>query len=93
MNTKDLAKKIQYFDDCYRKGDAKISDAEFDELVKQFKARNPNHPAINPEGMKLLSLGNSCFSEWWADKARNETMIVQPKFDGCAFWPYLPTIR
>ena len=34
--------------------------------------------------MKLLSLDNYCFSEWWADKARNETMIVQPKFDGCA---------
>ncbi len=84
MNTKDLAKKIQYFDDCYRRGEAKISDTEFDELVKQLKARNPNHPAINPEGMKLLSLDNYCFSEWWAEKARNETMIVQPKFDGCA---------
>ena len=34
--------------------------------------------------MKLLSLDNYCFSDWWADKARNETMIVQPKFDGCA---------
>ena len=34
--------------------------------------------------MRFLSLDNSCFSEWWADKARNETMIVQPKFDGCA---------
>ena len=34
--------------------------------------------------MKLLSLDNYCFSEWWAEKARNEHMIVQPKFDGCA---------
>ena len=77
MNIKELAKKIQYFDDCYRKGEAKI-DAEFDELVLQIKSRNPNHPAINPEGMKLLSLGNSCFSEWWASKAKGETMVVQP---------------
>ena len=84
MNIKDLAKKIQYFDDCYRKGEAKISDAEFVELVLQIKSRNPNHSAINPEGMKLLSLGNSCFSEWWASKAKGETMVVQPKFDGCA---------
>ena len=84
MNTKEIAKKIQYFDDCYRRGEAKISDTEFDELVKQLKERNPNHPAINPEGMKLLSLGNSCFSEWWASKAKGETMVVQPKFDGCA---------
>ena len=34
--------------------------------------------------MKLISLDNYCFSEWWTEKARNETMIVQPKFDGCA---------
>ena len=75
MNIKSLAKKIQYFDDCYRRGEAKISDAEFDELVKQLKARNPNHPAINPDGMKLLSLDNYCFSEWWAENERNEAMV------------------
>ena len=34
--------------------------------------------------MKLLGLDNYCFSEWWAKSARGETMIVQPKFDGCA---------
>ena len=34
--------------------------------------------------MKLLSLDNYCFSEWWDKAARGETMIVQPKFDGCA---------
>ena len=34
--------------------------------------------------MKLLSLDDYCFSEWWAKSARGETMIVQPKFDGCA---------
>ena len=35
--------------------------------------------------MKFLGLDNYCFSEWWATKAKGETMIVQPKFDGCAF--------
>ena len=30
MNTKDLAKKIEYFDNFYRRGEAKISDAEHD---------------------------------------------------------------
>ena len=34
--------------------------------------------------MNLLSLDNFCFSEWWAKSAKGETMIVQPKFDGCA---------
>ena len=33
--------------------------------------------------MKLLGLDNYCFSEWWATKAKGETMIVQPKIDGC----------
>ena len=83
MNTKDLAKKIEYFDNCYRKGEAKISDAEFDSLYNELKKRNPNHPIFG-ESMKLLSLDNSCFSEWWAESAKDEQMIVQPKFDGCA---------
>ena len=34
--------------------------------------------------MKLLNLKNYCFSEWWAKNARNEEMVVQPKFKGCA---------
>ena len=83
MNIKDLAKKIEYFDNCYRKGEAKISDAEFDSLYNELKKRNPNHPIFG-ESMKLLSLDNSCFSEWWAESAKDEQMIVQPKFDGCA---------
>ena len=29
MNIKSLAKKIEYFANCYRRGDAKISDKEF----------------------------------------------------------------
>ena len=83
MNIKTLAKKIQYFDNCYRKGEAKISDAEYDSLYKELKSRNPNHPIFG-QSMKLLSLDNYCFSEWWASKAKGETMVVQPKFDGCA---------
>ena len=83
MNIKSLAKKIEYFDNCYRRGEAKISDAEYDSLHKELKSRNPNHPIFG-QSMKLLSLDNYCFSEWWAKSAKGETMIVQPKFDGCA---------
>ena len=64
-------------------GEAKISDAEYDSLYKELKSRNPNHPIFG-QSMKLLSLDNYCFSEWWASKAKGETMVVQPKFDGCA---------
>ena len=83
MNIKSLAKKIQYFDNCYRKGQAKISDIEFDSLYNELRKRNPNHPIFG-QSMKLLSLDNYCFSEWWAKSARGENMVVQPKFDGCA---------
>ena len=49
------------------------------------KLREINHQnSYFQQKMKLLNLDNYCFSEWWADKARNETIIVQPKFDGCA---------
>ena len=53
MDTKTLAKKIQYFDKCYRKGEAKIPDAEYDSLYKELKSRNPNHPIFG-QSMKLL---------------------------------------
>tara|TARA_B100000579_G_scaffold333656_1_gene284148 strand:- start:502 stop:612 length:111 start_codon:yes stop_codon:yes gene_type:complete len=35
--------------------------------------------------MKLLGLDNYCFPEWWATKAKGETMIVQPKIDDVAW--------
>ena len=34
--------------------------------------------------MKLRSFSNGYFSDWWASIAKGETMVVQPKFDGCA---------
>tara|TARA_Y100001968_G_scaffold10593_1_gene8816 strand:- start:979 stop:1158 length:180 start_codon:yes stop_codon:yes gene_type:complete len=33
--------------------------------------------------MKLLSLDDDYFSEWWANSAQGEMMVVQPKFVGC----------
>tara|TARA_Y100001968_G_C19133562_1_gene607944 strand:+ start:103 stop:714 length:612 start_codon:yes stop_codon:yes gene_type:complete len=34
--------------------------------------------------MYLLGLDNYCFSEWWNKNARDEELIVQPKFHGCS---------
>ena len=73
MNIKSLAKKIQYFDNCYRRGEAKVSDVAFDSLYNELRKRNPNHPIFG-QSMKLLSLDNYCFSEWWSENARNEAM-------------------
>ena len=33
--------------------------------------------------MKLQGIGNGCFSDWWADYAKGEQLIIQPKFNGC----------
>ena len=67
----------------YRSGNAQESDKQFDQLENMI--RNIDHQSSYfQQKMKLLSLDNYCFSEWWAEKARNEQLIVQPKFDGCA---------
>ena len=33
--------------------------------------------------MDLLCLDIYCFSEWWAEKTKDEQLIVKPKFIGC----------
>ena len=78
-----LAARLETLDAAYRSGNAQVSDKQFDQLENRLKEIDPQNSYFQQK-MKLLSLDNSCFSEWWADKARNETMIVQPKFDGCA---------
>ena len=32
--------------------------------------------------MKLQGICNGCFSDWWADYAKGEQLIIQPKFNG-----------
>ena len=60
-----------------------ISDKQFDQLENRLRQIDSQNSYFQQK-MKLLSLDNYCFSQWWSEKARNETMIVQPKFDGCA---------
>ena len=80
---KELSVLIKKLDTAYRSGNAQLSDKQFDQLENRLRELDPQNSYFQKK-MKLLSLDNYCFSEWWADKARNETMIVQPKFDGCA---------
>ncbi len=74
---------VERLDRDYRLDNAQISDKQFDQLENRLREIDPQNSYFQKK-MKLLSLDNYCFSEWWAEKARNETMIVQPKFDGCA---------
>ena len=59
------------------------SSCHLDHLADDEIIADPQNSYFQKK-MKLLSLDNYCFSEWWAKSARDETMVVQPKFDGCA---------
>ena len=80
---KELSGLVKKLDRAYRSGNAQVPDKQFDQLENRLREIDPQNSYFQQK-MKLLSLDNYCFSEWWADKASNETMIVQPKFDGCA---------
>ena len=82
-HAKELSLLVEKLDMAYRSGDAQVGDKQFDELENRLREIDPQNSYFQQK-MKLLSLDNYCFSEWWAEKARGETMIVQPKFDGCA---------
>jgi len=82
-HAKELSALIKKLDRAYRSGNAQVSDKQFDQLENRLKKIDPQNSYFQKK-MKLLSLDNYCFSEWWAKSAKGETMIVQPKFDGCA---------
>ena len=80
---KELSALIKKLDVAYRSGNAQVTDKQFDQLENRLREIDPQNSYFLQK-MKLLSLDNYCFSEWWASKAKGETMVVQPKFDGCA---------
>ncbi len=80
---KELSALVEKLDLAYRSGNTQVTDKQFDQLENRLRKIDPQNSYFQQK-MKLLSLDDYCFSEWWAEKARNETMIVQPKFDGCA---------
>jgi len=47
IKIKSLAKKIEYFDGCYRRGEAKISDGEFDQLENNLRRVAPEDDCFN----------------------------------------------
>ena len=57
-----------------------MSDKKFHQLENRLRDLDPQNSYFK-QRMKFLSLNNFCFSKRLADRARNETMIVQPRFD------------
>jgi DNA ligase (NAD+) len=82
-HAKELSVLVGNLDVAYRSGNAQVTDKQFDQLENRLREIEPQNSYFQKK-MKLLSLDNYCFSEWWAKSAKGETMIVQPKFDGCA---------
>ena len=86
---KELSVFVEKLDEAYRSGDAQASDKQFDQLENRLKEIDPQNSYFQQK-MKLLSLDNYCFSEWWAKSARGETMIVsRSKF----FWWMMKSLK
>ena len=79
----NLSKTIKEFDVSYRKGRAKISDQEFDSLVRNLKRIDPNNSYFH-QNKVLPSMGNGNYEEFLETLLPDTRLIVTPKIDGCA---------
>ena len=83
-----LASRIASADAAYRRGQAHMTDQEFDALMAKLRATQPDHPMLRMPGGgdKLLSLGNYDLDDWLADigPAATGRFTITPKVDGCA---------
>ena len=79
----NLSKTIKEFDVSYRKGRAKISDQEFDSLVRNLKRIDLNNSYFH-QNKVLPSMGNGNYEEFLETLLPETRLIVTPKIDGCA---------
>lgn len=83
-----LRQAIREADAAYRRGEAFLSDAEFDALVGELQRVDPTAPELLTPGggSKLLSLGNQDLADWLAGlgTAAAGRFTLTPKIDGCA---------
>ena len=86
--TATLASRIASADAAYRRGQAHMTDQEFDALMAKLRTTQPDHPLLRMPGGgdKLLSLGNYDLDDWLADigPAATGRFTITPKVDGCA---------
>ncbi len=79
----NLTKTIKEFDISYRKGNAKISDQEFDSLVRNLKRIDPKNSYFH-QNKVLPSMGNGNYEEFLETLLPDTRLIFTPKIDGCA---------
>ena len=88
MSIAALRTQIRQADAAYRAGAPLMSDAEFDQLVKELRRVAPNAPELLTPGggTALLSLHNEDPDNFidWLNQLPSPGVVVQPKIDGCA---------
>ena len=80
-----LEERIEWYDENYRRGNALISDKQFDQLEKNLQRIDPNCDYfISKNNLILPSLSKGNYKEFLETLLSNTRLIIEPKLDGCA---------
>ena len=80
-----LEERIEWFDSNYRKGNALISDKQFDQLEKNLLRINPNCDYFKKKNkLALPSLRRDSIEEFLKGLLPDTRLLIEPKIDGCA---------
>jgi DNA ligase (NAD+) len=100
MNIEELERQIKKYQDSYYSGEGEISDAEFDALWDELKARKPDSPVLMKIGADsvdgfqkaahIMPMGSQEKAAGedefiaWAEKHGMSAFVVQYKLDGAS---------
>ncbi len=80
-----LEKKVKFYDQEYRAGNALISDKKFDQLENNLMRINPKSDYFtNKKALPLPSLPKDQIEEFIEGLLPNTRLLIEPKIDGCA---------
>ena len=80
-----LEERIEWFDSNYRKGNALISDKQFDQLEKNLLRINPNCDYFKKKNKLVLpSLKKDSIDQFLKGLLADTKLLIEPKIDGCA---------
>ena len=81
----ELEKKIEYYDDNYRQGNALISHKQFDKLEANLQRIDPKADYfISKNNLILPSLPKDQLKEFLDGLLNKTRLVIEPKIDGCA---------
>jgi len=80
-----LEKRIEWYDDNYRNGNALITDKQFDQLEKNLLRTNPNCDYFKKKNKLVLpSLEKDSIDNFLKGLLEDTRLLIEPKIDGCA---------